>query len=56
MTTKNKGGRPALPDADRAKVRSMRLTDARWEKLKRLGGAEWLIRTIDKAKEPASGA
>lgn len=29
----------------------MRLNDARWEKLKRLG-SEWLAKAIDKAKEP----
>jgi len=56
MTTKNKWGRPALPADQKAQVRSVRLTDARWEKLKRLGGAEWLNRAIDRAKEPASGA
>jgi hypothetical protein len=33
------------------KPRSVRLNDARWEKLKRLG-AEWLAKQIDKAKEP----
>lgn len=53
MTEKNKGGRPALPDDEKAKVRSVRLTDARWGKLRRLGGAEWLNRAIDKAKESA---
>lgn len=51
MTEKNKGGRPALPDDEKAKVRSVRLTDARWGKLKRLGGAEWLNRAIDRARE-----
>lgn len=44
-------GRPALPDDERADRRTIRLTEARWEKLKRLGMA-WLNRTIDRAKEP----
>lgn len=47
---KNRGGRPKLPDADKGKNRSLRLTDARWIKLKRLGVA-WLNRAIDRAKE-----
>jgi hypothetical protein len=34
------------------KPRSVRLTDARWEKLKRLG-ASWLAKAIDRAKEKA---
>lgn len=44
-------GRPALPPEESTKPRSVRLTDARWEKLKRLGSA-WLNKAIDKAKEP----
>lgn len=48
---KNVGGRPKLPDSERGKNHSIRITDARWAKLKRLGMA-WLNRTIDRAKEP----
>lgn len=44
-------GRPALPPDEQTKPRSVRLTDARWEKLKLLG-SEWLNKAIDKAKEP----
>lgn len=43
-------GRPSLPADEQTKPRSIRLTDARWEKLKRLK-SEWLNKAIDKAKE-----
>lgn len=46
-------GRPELPDDERTKTRSVRLNDARWEKLKRLG-TDWLAKAIDRAKEPVS--
>ena len=45
-------GRPALPDELRAESGSIRLTPARWVKLRRLGRA-WLSEAIDRAKEPA---
>lgn len=48
---KNLGGRPKLPPSERGKNRSVRLTDAQWAKLKRLG-VPWLKRAIDRAKEP----
>ena len=44
-------GRPALPEDERTVPGSVRLTPARWEKLRRLGVA-WLAKAIDKAKEP----
>ncbi len=44
-------GRKPLPAEEATKPRSVRLNEARWEKLKRLG-AEWLARQIDRAKEP----
>ena len=44
-------GRPPLPDEQRAATGSMRLTPARWVKLRRLGRA-WLSQAIDQAKEP----
>lgn len=44
-------GRPKLDAEEKTKSRSVRLNDARWEKLKRLGMA-WLSRAIDRAKEP----
>ena len=46
-------GRPLtglrLAPEDATKPRSVRLTDARWKKLKRLG-SDWLARQIDAAK------
>jgi hypothetical protein len=44
-------GRPPLPEDEKAIPRSIRLTPARWEKLRRLGMA-WLAKAIDKAREP----
>lgn len=42
-------GGPRLAPEDATKPRSVRLTDARWEKLKRLG-SDWLAQKIDSAK------
>lgn len=50
MKQKRPQGRPKLPDESSTKPRSIRLTDARWEKLKQLGAA-WLAKSIDKAKQ-----
>lgn len=50
MNDRGQGRKPNAPE-DQTKPRSVRLTDARWEKLKRLG-SEWLAKQIDKAKEP----
>ena len=44
-------GRKALPPEEATKPRSVRLNDARWEKLKLLG-MEWLADRIDRAKVP----
>jgi hypothetical protein len=44
-------GRPALPADEKAVVGSIRLTSARWGKLRRLGMA-WLGKAIDRAREP----
>lgn len=47
-------GRPpgtGAPPEEVRKVRPVRLNDARWEKLKRLG-SKWLEKVIDKAREP----
>lgn len=41
-------GRPTLPDAEKTQPRSIRLNDARWEKLQELG-REWLEQRIDEA-------
>lgn len=45
-------GGPRLAPEDATKPRSVRLNDARWEKLKRLG-RDWFERTIDRAKLPS---
>jgi len=45
-----KRGRPVLPPELATKPHAVRLTDSRWEKLKRLGSG-WLNRAIDRAKE-----
>ncbi len=42
------GGRPAMDDAARPKVRSVRLDDARWAKYQTLGRG-WLEAAIDAA-------
>lgn len=45
-------GRPAtLTQEEKTVPGSVRLTPARWEKLRRLGAA-WLGKAIDRAKEP----
>jgi len=48
-------GRPALPEDERTVPGSVRLTPARWEKLRRLGVA-WLAKAIDRAREPEQKA
>lgn len=50
-TEPKRRGRPPLPPEQRREtpVRSVRLDDARWAKLQRLG-REWLERAIDRAK------
>jgi hypothetical protein len=45
-------GRPPLPDDERTVPGSVRLTPARWEKLRQLG-VGWLAKAIDRAKDPA---
>ncbi len=44
-------GRPPLPADEKAIVGSIRLTAARWAKLRRLG-MDWLAKAIDRAREP----
>jgi hypothetical protein len=44
-------GRPALPIEEKAVPGSVRLTPARWVKLRELG-TEWLAKAIDLAKLP----
>lgn len=45
-------GGPRLAPENVTKPRSVRLNEARWEKLQRLGRA-WLEGAIDRAREPA---
>lgn len=54
MTTTNKPGRPKLPAALETAPHSVRLTAARWAKLKRLG-SDWLNKAIDRAREDKNG-
>jgi uncharacterized protein (DUF4415 family) len=50
-------GRPTLPPEQRTTkpVRSIRLDDARWERLKELGTG-WLEKAIDRAKKQGATA
>lgn len=43
-------GRKPTPEADALKVGSIRLTQAQWDKLAKLGGVAWLRDKIDKAR------
>jgi hypothetical protein len=45
-------GRPSIPEEERAVVHAIRLTPARIEKLRQLGGAKWISERIDKARLP----
>lgn len=45
-------GRKPTPEADALRVGSIRLTQAQWNKLERLGGVAWLREKIDKARAP----
>lgn len=53
-TTKQRG-RPALPSDEKTVPGSIRLTPARWTKLRALGMA-WLVKAIDRAREPGDKA
>jgi hypothetical protein len=46
-------GRKPTPEADALKVGSIRLTQAQWDKLAKLGGVAWLRDKIDKARVSA---
>lgn len=46
-----KRGRPALPNSALAKTRAIRLSDAHYYKLKRLG-MDWLRQQIEQAQDP----
>jgi hypothetical protein len=46
----NKRGRKKVPDHLKAKNRTIRMTDTRWDRFKELGGVKWLIMMINKEK------
>lgn len=45
-------GRPVVSEEARLRVGAIRLTQAQWDKLAALGGAEWLRQKINAAKPP----
>lgn len=45
------GRNPISPTGELMKSRPVRMTDAEWEKCKRLGGAAWVRDRIKRAKE-----
>jgi hypothetical protein len=49
-TAKRPQGRPPVTEPDRLRVGTIRLTQAQWDKLTALGGAEWLREKIGKAR------
>ncbi len=46
----NKGGRPPVSPEVYKHQKSLRLTEAHWDKYAALGGIEWLRGTIERAK------
>lgn len=52
--TPRKRGRPRVAEDKRAVQGSLRMTRARWAKLRALG-PDWLAQRIDKAKLPLPG-
>lgn len=45
-------GRKPLPPGQRLIAKSIRVSAEDWEKLERLGGAQWIREKIRSAKEP----
>lgn len=43
-------GRPPVPEAERLRIGTIRLTQAQWDKLAALGGVEWLRKKIALAR------
>ena len=48
---RGQGRKPISPDGERMMPRQVRMTDALWEKCKRLGGGQWVRDRIAKARE-----
>lgn len=53
MSDRGQGRKPLSPTGELMQPRQVRMTDAEWEKCRRLGGAAWVREQIKKAKEPA---
>lgn len=49
---RGQGRKPLSASGELMKSRPVRMTDAEWEKCKRLGGAAWIRAKIKGAKEP----
>jgi hypothetical protein len=49
-SVKRPPGRPEVAEKDRLLVGAIRLTQAQWDKLAKLGGAEWLRQKINAAR------
>lgn len=52
MSAKRQQGRPPVPEAERLRIGTIRLTQAQWDKLAELGGVDWLRKRINAAKTP----
>ena len=50
LDAKRPQGRPPVPESERLRIGTIRLTQAQWDKLAALGGVEWLRKRIDAAK------
>lgn len=46
------GGKTIYQTGERMKNRAIRMTEAQWEKLQKLGGSQWIRDRIDRAKSP----
>lgn len=49
---RGQGRKPLSKSGEVMKPRAVRMTDAEWEKLLKLGGSEWLRDKIKRAKLP----
>lgn len=45
-----RGRKPISKDGEKMRSRPIRMTDAEWEKCKRLGGAAWVRERVKRAK------
>lgn len=49
---RGQGRKPINKDGELMQPRQVRMTDAEWEKCRKLGGAAWIRAKIKAAKEP----